>query len=519
MLRFPAFASVSAPARKTGASAMAAWLERRPPPTRMQQCLTLALLLHVLLVLVFGNTQGGTAREGEGVWGRINVTLRGPLLEAGSGEPGATAPQQTGPVGQARQTRHGGSVRPELPREAGPGAARLGDWNPTPATQPVEQSGQDQARPVEASTATTLPTPSPSPSPTPRAEPLPEPMALPTPEPIPLPEPLTPRALARLPDAAAPVSRARPETIPLSSAAPAVIANLPVQAPVAYVPPVQTRSLPAASSSLSRAAPQDVSAAKPLPNPAQAVQPLPAFEPVTAPIRERQLAVPSRPALTPLPKSEALTPLPAQPAPAEAAAALPQLPVAPLSQATLGSVPSTAISDSKAEAAATASPGKPSPQSADSTPARSPDAGAQTQAKPSSSPNNPVQAPSAPSNGGSAAPGSAATPAASSRPGQGAPDAGAQLGHDVATPASTPADAPRLNLNLPRDMRGGALPSRSSSGLLNMVPPPPERKSKLEESMEAAGKKDCRKAYGEQLGLLAVIPLAADAVRKNGCKW
>ncbi|MCZ8072793.1 MAG: hypothetical protein O9341_01555, partial [Paucibacter sp.] len=116
MLRFPAFATVSAPARKTGASAMAAWLERRPPPTRMQQCLTLALLLHVLLVLVFGNTQGGTAREGEGVWGRINVTLRGPRLEAGSGEPGATAPQQTGPVGQARQTRHGGSVRPELPR-------------------------------------------------------------------------------------------------------------------------------------------------------------------------------------------------------------------------------------------------------------------------------------------------------------------------------------------------------------------------------------------------------------------
>jgi len=37
--------------------------------------------------------------------------------------------------------------------------------------------------------------------------------------------------------------------------------------------------------------------------------------------------------------------------------------------------------------------------------------------------------------------------------------------------------------------------------------------------MEAAAKKDCRKAYGEQMGLLAVIPLALDAARKNGCKW
>jgi len=510
MFRLPALAS-AAPVRTPGS----AWPLRQLPPTRMQQCLTLALLLHVLLVLVFGNTQGGTAREGEGVWGRINVTLRGPRLETGSGEPGATGPQQTGPVGQARQARHGGTVRPEQPREAGPGAARLGDWNPTPAAQPVEQSGQDQARPTEASTAT------PKTTPVPQSEPLPEPMALPTPEPIPLPEPMTPRALARLQDAAAPVSRARAEAIPLNSAAAAAIASLPAQAPVAYVPPVQTRSLPVASS-LNRATAQDLSAPKALPAQAQAVQPLPAFEPVTAPIRERQLAVPSRPALTPLPKSEALSPLPQQRAPVEAAAALPQLPVAPLSSPSIGSVPSTAISETKTEAPAAAAPAvQSSPQAADSAPARSPDAGAQTQAKPSASQNNPVKAPPASTNGGNASPNSqpTAAPSSSSRPGQGAPDAGVQLGHDVATPASTPPDAPRLNLNLPRDMRGGALPSRSSSGLLNLVPPPPERKSKLEESMEAAGKKDCRKAYGEQLGLLAAIPLALDAARKNGCKW
>ncbi|WP_133155195.1 hypothetical protein [Kinneretia aquatilis] len=511
---------------------MAAWLQQpRQPPTRMQQCLTLALLLHVLLVLVFGNTQGGTAPAGEGVWGRINVTLRGPRLEAGSGEAGTGVPQQTGPVGLARQTRHGGSVRPEVPRETGPGAARLGDWNPTPAAQEMEQTGQDQARPVEGPkpapeltpAAAPMPKSVPAPDPAPALERLPEPMALPSPDPTPLPEPLAARALNRLREAAPPVNRARAELIPLQSSAEAApLASLPAQAPVAFVPPVQTRSLPAASSRLSRATAQDLSPTQPLPAPAQTVQPLPAFEPVTAPVRTRQLPPPNPAALTAPTRSEAL-PLPPQRAPVEAAAALPQLPALPVNNPQIGGVPNTAISDAKAEPAAAQVQSSPSPsaQAADSSAARSPEAGAQTQAKPSASPNNPVHAPPASSNGSNAQPGSpaTATPASSSRPGQGAPDAGAQLGHDVATPASTPPDAPRLNLNLPRDMRGGALPSRSSSGLLNMVPPPPERKSKLEESMEAAGKKDCRKAYGEQMGLLAVIPLAADAVRKNGCKW
>jgi len=107
---------------------------------------------------------------------------------------------------------------------------------------------------------------------------------------------------------------------------------------------------------------------------------------------------------------------------------------------------------------------------------------------------------------------------AAQRPGQGAPDAGARLGHDVATPPSAAPDAPRLNLNLPSSVRGGSLSSQGSIGVFQMVPRPPERKSKLEESLEKAGKEDCRKAHAGN-GLLAVLPLALDAARKNGCKW
>jgi hypothetical protein len=66
--------------------------------------------------------------------------------------------------------------------------------------------------------------------------------------------------------------------------------------------------------------------------------------------------------------------------------------------------------------------------------------------------------------------------------------------------------------------RGGMISSQGSRGLLQMVPHPPEARTKLAEDIEKAAKADCRKAYGA-MGLLAVLPLAADAVRDKGCRW
>ena len=51
----------------------------KAPPTTLTKCVALALLLHVWLVLLLGNAPGGTAQQGQGVWGAINVTLRGPV--------------------------------------------------------------------------------------------------------------------------------------------------------------------------------------------------------------------------------------------------------------------------------------------------------------------------------------------------------------------------------------------------------------------------------------------------------
>ena len=67
--------------------------------------------------------------------------------------------------------------------------------------------------------------------------------------------------------------------------------------------------------------------------------------------------------------------------------------------------------------------------------------------------------------------------------------------------------------------RGSELSRDASRGVLPLLPHPPERKSKLAEDIEKSAKPDCRNAYAN-MGLLGVLPLAADAVKANpGCKW
>lgn len=84
-----------------------------------------------------------------------------------------------------------------------------------------------------------------------------------------------------------------------------------------------------------------------------------------------------------------------------------------------------------------------------------------------------------------------------------------------ATAPAVPASGARLILELPR---GGAMASQGVRGVVPVVPPPPERKSKLGEALDKAAKTDCREAY-QKNGLLAVVPLVVDAVRDKGCQW
>jgi hypothetical protein len=116
-----------------------------------------------------------------------------------------------------------------------------------------------------------------------------------------------------------------------------------------------------------------------------------------------------------------------------------------------------------------------------------------------------------------AGPPSAGPPAVGAPPA--AADAGTRLGHDVAGAPALPASAPpRLNLQLARP-RGGELSRGLGGGVLAVLPRLPEVDTKLGQEIAKTAKPDCREAYAGA-GLLAVVPLAVEALRKDSsCKW
>jgi len=429
-----------------------AWPNRLDNP-RLNRCVTLAVLLHVLLVLVFGNAPGGTARPGEGVWGSLNVSLIGPRTEPGSGPP-SLPDVNAGAVGAAATQRYGGVVREEseAPRPNTPGAARQGNWN---ARQGEELIGEV----AEPQPSTVQPQPSVGAMPeVPAAEIMPP---VPTTEPTPPPPAPVVRTLKqaptleaqRQPGPARPTLEPRAVSSALAQAEPVKpLAPLVLPAPAPVVRSLKAEPLPVSAAEpdrqpqLNRLSPEPSAAAL---DPIKPIEPMQRVEPL--PVARAQPAEAARPA-----PEAAPSPTPA-PAPA-AASAEPVRPVAPERQ-----------------------------------PSMAPERGTATQAPP------------------------AAVAAPSLAPTVGAPDAGARLGRDVATAPSTPASAPRpaLNLSLPR---GGELSSQGTRGVLQLLPRPPDVKSRLSESIEKAAQADCRKAYSEQ-GLLAVIPLVRDAAKDKGCRW
>ena len=116
-------------------AAAAPWQAQAGAPSTLRQCLVLAALLHALAVLVFGNTAGGTAAPGQGVWGVLNIRLAG-IDPAGRADATVASDAYSGPQGQARERRWGGAVRAPQDRpdaHGSPGAARQGVWQPQPA--------------------------------------------------------------------------------------------------------------------------------------------------------------------------------------------------------------------------------------------------------------------------------------------------------------------------------------------------------------------------------------------------
>ncbi|WP_397532829.1 hypothetical protein [Roseateles sp.] len=441
---------------------------------RLRQCLVLALLLHVWLVLMLGNTPGGQARPGEGAWGSLSVRLRWDEPQARSGPPAPPVPDN-GPQGEAKSRRFGGAVRAEsdaAARAPEPGAARLGLWQARDAQQAVQPLGDvaplSSTEPAAVSNGLS-----------------------------------SPQSVGRVPDSLQPLSSAAGSD---DASAAAVLPPLSAALPAAPTVPRRLEPPPAAVERLATPALSAIDAT--------------AAAAALAPAPRLRLPTPSTPALErtgPLPAvSELVEAVPGLSLPTVQRSSLPEpaaisrrAPTAPLA-------PAAAKAESPPEVAALpAAPRQP-------TPIERPIEKLSDSAAVSANATELQPLPSAP-----AMPATSAIPPPASAlpllpppprlPVAAGPDAGAQLGHDVATPPSASASAPpaKLNLSLPR---AGEVSVRSSRGVLQLLPHPPERKSKLGESIEGAARADCRDAHRDS-GLVGAAAIAADALRGKGCRW
>lgn len=106
-------------------------------------------------------------------------------------------------------------------------------------------------------------------------------------------------------------------------------------------------------------------------------------------------------------------------------------------------------------------------------------------------------------------------PAATSGAVDAAPAAAAPAGADAGTGDS----APHLDMKAARATARLIDKHRKDGLVAHPKPDPPlQRDERLERAIERARRPDCKSAYSG-LGLLAVIPLAKDAVTGTGCKW
>lgn len=475
------------------APSVVAWPTVARPPTRLERCLLLALLIHGLLVAWLGSAPG-SARPGEGLWGRIQVTLRGesgPTREGG--DSAATSQASSDPAAPRSTPRVGGRVRSEAPpADAAPGAARLGETNPSRAEEQLSRladtapGGQLQPLPREKLASSSLDASNPALAPLP-----------PTPQPVlrgqlsaPAPSPL--QKLQPL-----------PSSTPLAAAAPALA---PVTRPIvnlaAPVLKALPGALPQATAVSTQALPELAAPARPVSRLSEAAPPAPVSKPLPALPSTVQPADTALPALpqAPNPVGSLSTPV-AAPALSKPLPSLPT-PVQARTAPTLAPLPEVAQPGPEPAQTAASPSTQPSPQPA-----------AETATPATASPNpSPKSTPSL-----SEAPQRLVTsPGASNAPAVGAPDAGSRVGADLALPPAPGASAPKLDLSLPR--AGGPLARQGVKGMLSVLPVPPDKKSKLEQEMEAAKRADCRRAY-EQAGILAVVPLALDAARGKGCRW
>jgi hypothetical protein len=458
------------------------WAGERPA---LEQFLLLSMLLHVFLVIAFGDAVGVRSEDGARLLGGFTARLQGRSSEPAP----ANTPLPTSPARDPRAARS----------ERGQTSA------PAPLSAPLEvpPAMVQPATAPDRSEAIELPVITPS---------LDKPI---TPDLVPLiaKEVVVPTTNFVVPPAAiAP----QPARIPPSRPAPAKVEP----APIAPLPALETAKAPVASRELAPdfVAPLAVTPAPPLAtiNPSRAA-------------RELAPAIEIKPeAAVPVALPPAIAPVRAEPAP-RARELTPYVePIAPEIPAALPSPASTAPSATplpdraQREFTPYAEPIREASPAATTAPAPTTAPTAERAAAPSSTTQNalPRAVPAAPNAGATNTPGTPQGNAAAKND-----DAlfGPRL--EEGPGKGTLGPAPRIDLDAVRQRARdiGSSESREGTGPRTLfkfpTAPPPVAKRREQEIFDKALKRpDCKDAYAD-MGLAAVVPLVRDALTEKGCKW
>lgn len=426
----------------------------------LEQFVLLSLMLHVLVIVLFGDTTGGGVRRGEKLWGALTVTVQNLLPERGGGLKSDTVKTMS------REPRNETTVAPALPIST----------KATPVGVAVTPAPAEPERPVDER----IP-----PSPASSFE---MPPVIATDVDKPLTEFVVPKASAnRAPN---------PATRTPESAGPEPIEPPKIE-PVLATPPTPFKPIP------QLATPRVDAVAVPAPVPQTPTQTTPVAEPLPAKI-EREIVKPV--VVAPEPKPREITQPPALVAPiapVTPAKAEPERVQAIALPAAIAprEVP---VAVQPSPTPTSAAPSAPQPAEAAKAPqiereVVTPAAAPPTVGKPTPA-RTPAAAPGAASSGGDVQKprGDAIAPTVS------APALGKSPGIDL--------DAVRRRA---REISGGG----SRTVFPFPVAPQPAPKTKIQEAFDKALKKnDCRDAYAD-MGLAAVVPLVLSAVREDGCRW
>ena len=114
----------------------------------LRRCVTLALLLHLLVIILFGSAPAGMALRGDGVWGRLSVSLTG--AEMPGKVPTASLEAYKRSQGEAQRPggsqREAGSPRAMAPPQAATAATPLEALNPESSERTSDAARQIERR-------------------------------------------------------------------------------------------------------------------------------------------------------------------------------------------------------------------------------------------------------------------------------------------------------------------------------------------------------------------------------------